>query len=421
MAGRRVCVIREYYFPLDPRVRREVEALVSAQHSIDVICMRRPGERMYERRGTVSIWRLPMRHKRSGPRRRLYEYAVFAFLAGLMATLLCLRRRFDLVQVHSLPDTLVFAAALPKLLGVPVLLDLHECMPEFLASTFGVGPDHPAVKAVAFGERASIRFADFAMTCTQEMKKAFVGRGSPSEKIAVIMNSADESVFSANGRPVRARRPDELRLVHHGTIEERYGIDTAIRAVAAVRPRIPGIHLTIYGDGSQREELRALVSELGVGGAVSFSDGFVPLEELVDAIAASDGGVVAMKRDPFRDLTHCNKMYDLISMRRPVLCSRTQSVMNYFPESCFAYFEPDDPQDLARAILALHENPALAARLVEHAAEVNEPYRWIHQRERYLRIVEALTDPDRRGGQDTLRQISLRPPDYLAARQRVVS
>ena len=31
-----------------------------------------------------------------------------------------------------------------------------------------------------------------------------------------------------------------------------------------------------------------------------------------------------MKPDVFRDLTHCKKMFDLITMRRPVICSRTQ-------------------------------------------------------------------------------------------------
>jgi hypothetical protein len=44
------------------------------------------------------------------------------------------RRRYRLVQVHSLPDVLVFAAAVPRLLGARLLLDLQECMPEFFAT-----------------------------------------------------------------------------------------------------------------------------------------------------------------------------------------------------------------------------------------------------------------------------------------------
>ena len=43
-------------------------------------------------------------------------------------------RRYDVVQVNSLPDWLVFAALIPRALGARVLLDLHECMPEYAAT-----------------------------------------------------------------------------------------------------------------------------------------------------------------------------------------------------------------------------------------------------------------------------------------------
>jgi glycosyltransferase involved in cell wall biosynthesis len=387
---RRICVLRLAYFPFDPRMSRDVYSLAEAGDHVDVICLRDTGQRRIERVGSITVWRLPMRHRRGKLLRWIYEYAMFTLLAGVLAGVLCVRRRFDLVQVHTLPDTLVFAAAIPKLLGVPVLLDLHECMPEFFASTFGVSATHPAVRLTAAAEQTAIRFADFTLTCTEDMRAVFVARGAPAEKIAIVMNSCDESVFDPSGRPPPSHENGGFRLLHHGSMETRYGIDTVIRAVAALRPEYPGLRLALIGDGSQRDELVTLVAELGVEREVSFSDGFVPLEELLDAIASADAGVVAMRRDPFRDLTHCVKMFDLISMRRPVLCSRTRAVMNYFPEDCFAYFEPDDPADLARALAELIEHPERAQVLVTAASRVNESYRWLRQRERYLAIVEAL-------------------------------
>ena len=39
-----ICVIREWYFPDDTRVSREVEALVRAGHEVDLICATRPGQ-----------------------------------------------------------------------------------------------------------------------------------------------------------------------------------------------------------------------------------------------------------------------------------------------------------------------------------------------------------------------------------------
>jgi glycosyltransferase involved in cell wall biosynthesis len=107
----------------------------------------------------------------------------------------------------------------------------------------------------------------------------------------------------------------------------------------------------------------------------------------VDAIAAADAGIVAMKRDAFRDLVHCNKMYDLIAMRRPVISSRTRSVEAYFSDEALLYFTADDPDDLARAIKQLHAEQALGARLVQRAQEEVEPYRWPRQRELYQSYV----------------------------------
>jgi glycosyltransferase involved in cell wall biosynthesis len=75
-----------------------------------------------------------------------------------------------------------------------------------------------------------------------------------------------------------------------------------------------------------------------------------------------------------------------------VLVSRTRSVMETFDERCFIGFRSDDPQDLARAISALHADRADAERRAGRAAQVAEPYRWSAQRRRYLEVIERLLD-----------------------------
>jgi glycosyltransferase involved in cell wall biosynthesis len=281
----------------------------------------------------------------------------------------------------------------PRLRGVPVVLDLHECVPEFFATKLHMSLDHPAVRTLGRLERASIRFAGAAITCTDQMRDAFVSRGAARNRIAIVMNSTEESIFDPERFPPRPRRDGRFSLICHGTMEERYGQDTIIRAVHRLRGRIPGLSLEIYGDGSYGDELRRLVDELGLQHEVTFH-GFVPMDELVAAIADADAGVVAMKRDAFRDLTHCNKMFDLITMRRPVICSRTRSVMAYFPEGSLKYFDAADDADLARAIEELYLDPSQCDSLVQRATAQNEPYRWPYQRERYLAVIEDLLAAD---------------------------
>src|SRR5205085_9624937 len=132
------------------------------------------GERWNHRRGRVRTYRLPIRHRRSGAILYVLQYAGFTLGAGLLLAALHLRRRYDLVQVNTVPDTLVFSALVPRLLGARVLLDLHECMPELFATKFKVELNHPAVRLVARLEQASIRFSNFAITCNDCTRALFV-------------------------------------------------------------------------------------------------------------------------------------------------------------------------------------------------------------------------------------------------------
>lgn len=388
----RICIIRQGYYPWDPRLQREVRALLAAGHRVDVLCLRGEGERRVERAPGLTVFRLPPAHRRGSAIRYLYEYAAFFIVVFLLVSVLQLVRRYRVVQVCTIPDALVFSSLVPRLLGAKIVLDLYEAMPEFLASRFKTGPGHPAVRVLGRLERLSIAFADLAVTCTEQMRQAFIGRGAPADKIAVVMNAANEDVFAAERLgPVERRAADgEFVLISHGTLEERYGLDTIIRAVALLRHDLPNLRLRVFGSGAYRDELLKLTADLQLERQVSFSDGFVPIDELVTAIASADAGVVAIKRDPFRDLSHCNKMFDFIAMRKPAIVSRTLSVEAYFDDDCFELFASDDEQDLARAIRRLHDDPARRQALVEHVSRVSEPYRWAHQQRIYRSLIEGL-------------------------------
>jgi len=386
----KICLIREWYYPVDERVNREIDALVRAGHEVDIVCAAAPGQRHFERTGPVTVYRMPISRRRAGLLRYIYEFVAFQIVATLFAGALHLRRRYDIVQVNSLPDWLVFAAVLPRLLGARVLLDLHECMPEYTATKTRLSLRHPLVRFVAFLEQMSIAFADQVLTCTEQMRERFIERGARADKIGVALNSFDEERLDPRRYWSTEGSQDHFVLVCHGTVDENYGIDIIVRAVALLRDSIPTLRLEIYGEGRHRVALEALARDLGVADQVYFSKGFLPIDELLPRIAAADAGVVAIRRDAFRDLTHCNKMYDLIAMRKPVIISRTRAVQAYFGDDCFVMFESGDERDLARAITELYSDPLLRERLVRRATEVAEPYRWVHQRQRYLEIVDRL-------------------------------
>ncbi|WP_147257906.1 glycosyltransferase [Pseudonocardia hierapolitana] len=371
---------------------REVATLIEAGHEVVVVCERDLDEPRLERGKSLIIHRLPLRHVAgAGALRLLAEYTGFFVLAAVLVTASHLRRRFAVVQVNSVPDVLVFVATVPRLTGARVLLDLQEPMPEFFMTKFGVGARNPLVRVVAVAEQLSIRFADVAITVTDAMRRRFIERGAPAERVNVVMDGADESVFDRERRLAEyVPSADRFVMISHGTIEPQYGLDTVIEAIALLAPEWPGLQLQIFGDGSQRAELRRLARLKGVGDRVWFSEGFVPIEELVSALASADVGVVAMRRDPFRDLTVAGKMFDFVVMGIPMIVATTRSVEETFGAGCFEEFRSGDANDLARAIQRLRDEPERARKYVERATEVVDEIAWRIQRRRYRALVADL-------------------------------
>lgn len=64
MSGFRVAMVVFSYYPLDVRVRREVEALSEAGSAVEVIALRGDGEPRQERLNGVNVYRINIKQKR---------------------------------------------------------------------------------------------------------------------------------------------------------------------------------------------------------------------------------------------------------------------------------------------------------------------------------------------------------------------
>lgn len=395
----RVLIVRHGYYPRDPRVRREARSLVGGGYQVEVVCLRGPDEEPQEEAAGVRVTRLPIAHRRAGTVRYLAEYSAFFVLAATLVTLRSLRRRYDLVQVHSMPDVLVFVALVPKLLGTPVLLDLHEVMPELYASKFGVGLDHPMARVLANLERMAIRFADACLAVSKPCLERYIRRGASRDKFTVTMNAADPEVFelrTAADRGDSAVGPQPLRLVSHGTLVERYGYDTILRALSS----IPSAHLHLLGDGEYRPELEDLAAALEVSKRVTFA-GFVPQTQIADRIAAGDIGVVANRRDVFTDLVVPTKLLEYVALGIPAVASRTPAIERCFREGEVAYFRAGDAHDLARVLRELAADPERRRAQADRAWQrYTGEMSWPTMAERYLDLVGGLTSRAREANGD---------------------
>ena len=397
--GRRVCFVRHSFYPAELNVKREAEALVREGYDVSVICLRDKGEAPFELIEGVRIHRMPIGHKRGKIMRYLIEYEVFFVLASLKLLGLHFKKAFQFIQINTMPDYLVFVALIPKLFGTKVILHVHEPMPELFKTMFPQAHNAPLISMIQFFERLSVKFAHRALTVTREMRDKLGSRGADINKITVIVNVPDDEMFrldryrskmkEVSEQKKEDRRKGKFRLITHGAIEERYGHDTVVRAVARVRDEIPGLEFGVLGKGSYLNGMLALARELKVEDRVIYK-GFVDFDDMVYEILAADVGIVSMKSNPYSNLVHTNKMYEYMALQRPVIASRLQSVNSYFPDDTIVYYEPGNDEDLAEKIYYVFSHPEELDQRVEASNQIYETYRWERERKKYLGVYQGL-------------------------------
>ena len=396
----RHCMVVHAYYPLtETRVQRQAEALVDAGYAVDVICLRDSGERSRDRYRGVEIHRLPLGIEKASLSRQLLAYLRFLVLAGIRLTKLHLRGRYGTVQVHNLPDFLVFCALIPKLQDVPVILDLHDLMPEFFAGRFGVNDHRFLQRLVRWQERLACGFADHVITVSEHWRQTLIERGLPKDKCTVVMNVADERIFVPRAKPPSPR--SEFRLIYHGTVTHRYGLDVALRALALVKEEIPAIRLTVLGRGDGMPELVDLRRRLGLEDVVDLADAFVMAEDLPSVIAGADLGVVPYRDDVFTDGLLPTKLMEYAAMGIPSIASRTTAIDAYFRDTMVEFFTPSDAEDLAGCIRRLHADPDLLAGLARGSRNFTRRYNWAETSARYVATVRRLPMQNPAGIQGT--------------------
>jgi len=384
-----VCVITQSDYQLDPRVRRKAEALIAAGYSVDVLALPpSSGKKSYTLNG-VRVRTLPLGKKRGSLARYVFEYAAFFVWAFVRVTLQMRRRRYAVVDVNTLPDFLIFAPALARLMGARLVLDMHEITPEFYMSKYGISRNSWMVRLMTWIEKRSIDFADHVLVINDPIEELLAGRGLPRSKSTVVMNAADETRFAgaagaSRGDTTAAAPP--FVMMYHGTLTRTYGVDIAVDAFAMAQQEMPGAELWILGSGPEERALQRLIDERGLAGKAKLA-GAVPSRDIPEWLRKCDVGILSMRRDALLDFASPNKLAEFIVMGKPVAISRLQATRRYYSENALAFFEPSDTADLAKQMVRLYRDQALRHRLAETAKAQYQPICWDVMRERYLDVI----------------------------------
>ena len=374
-------IVSEY--EANPRARRQAEALAARGDDVTVLALHADGRPREEVVDGVRVVHAPVRKYR-GDSAKSYLSLYGGFFAYAVAWMARRPRAFDLVQSHTMPEALVFAAALQRMGRVPALLDVHDLTERLFASKFRNGG--AMMTAVRASTRLALSFADEILTVHEPY--AEVIRKWTRRPVSIVMNSPDSRLFPP--RPFRPRGSDEIMFSYHGLIAARHGLVNAVEALAKLQLEVPGARMQILGSGDGLPALRARVAELGLTEDVSLPTTLRPITEMPPILERAHVGLVPSQRDPWTDEVLPTKLLEYAALGIPVITFRNPVIERYFPEDSVTFVDPASPENLLAAMRRLALDPELARRQAERASAVVAEYSWDHQKLIYFDVIDRM-------------------------------
>jgi glycosyltransferase involved in cell wall biosynthesis len=288
-----------------------------------------------------------------------------------------------------MPDFLVFAAIIPKILGSFVILDIHDPMPNTFITKFKVNKNNWIYKLLLFEEKISAKFADCVITVNEPVKiDILVKEGIPENKISVIRNFADENIFKLvddyhiNGT---------IRLIFYGTIAERFGFKKIIEALSKLTHK-ESIYLKIIGEGDYASKLKSLIIDSGLEIMVNFNNRSYPVKELPNILKSYHLGLVSYDLSPATDYMLPVKMMEMLLMGIPVITIGNKAIKYYFDEQQYFSYDSNDLNSLVDLIVKIRNNPDLIRSKRENILKVREEFNWSEESKRYQQLLLNLIE-----------------------------
>ncbi|MBI5931813.1 MAG: glycosyltransferase family 4 protein [Chloroflexi bacterium] len=203
---------------------------------------------------------------------------------------------------------------------------------------------------VADYEQLHVNLADGVASVSRPLQELRTQQGA--KRTIVIPNAVEFEKFN---RAYQNRKPHPPTLIYCGSVDARWGIDLAIRALPSLRHHVSDARVMVVGSGPAENELQALAKELGVSEHVVFT-GAVPYEQLPDMMAEADIGLATSRQDEFRKYASPMKITEYMAAGLPVIASGGGEAEQMIDESRGGVHIAYDTEALIQAALPLLQN-----------------------------------------------------------------
>lgn len=372
-------IVENLPVPFDRRVWQEANALREAGYTVSVICPKGKGHTSsYEELQGIHIYRHTLPIEASGAAGYLLEYLAALFWEFVLSIRVLRNHGFDAIHACNPPDLIFLIGGFYKIfLGKKFVFDQHDLNPELYEIKFGrrTGLFY---RLLCLFERLTFKCADVSIATNETFKKIAIERGGMQpDKVAIVKSYPDLVRFHAVPADPALRKSFKFLIGYIGIIGQQDGVDILIRAMAYIVKELKrtDIGCMIIGSGSELGNLRALASDLGVNGNVTFT-GYLSGGALLTHLCSLDIGVIPDPPSACNDKLSMNKVFEYMALGLPFVQFDLAQSRLEAGDAGFVAKEPT-PEAMAEAIISLLTNETLRHKMSKIGKErANREFRW---------------------------------------------
>ena len=269
------------------------------------------------------------------------SYSVSSFFAGLFV-------KSDLIVATS-PQffTALSGRALSFWKRTPWVMEVRDLWPESI-KTVGAMKDNAFIRHFEWQEKRCYKSAKKIVVVTDSFRKKLIERGIPSEKIAVVKNGVDRSLFIPQQKDTelisKLKIDGKTVIGYIGTHGMAHKLDFIIQTASKLKDTNPEYHFLFIGNGAEKEKLLKLKVDLMCDN-VTMRDS-VPKAEVKNYISILDVCLINLRKSDLFTTVIPSKIFENAAMEVPILMGvegeAKEIVEHYTAGICF---EPENEED----------------------------------------------------------------------------
>ena len=259
-------------------------------------------------------------------------------------------------------------------LGIPLILEMNASLTQRREWFRQPSPMYPWM--IQRTERYLCRCSDAVVVVSAVQVPYLQSIGVKEERIAVLPNAVDLELFQPDVQTTLAIRQryglgGKFVVGFVGSMRPWHDVETLLEGMRLAAQSRKDIFALIIGDGPSRLALERQTEDAELGDRITFV-GSIPHEDIPAHIESMDVTVVL---SPFAEEFWGSpiKLFEYMAMAKPVIASRSGQLADIVQHRQNGILvEPQNPTQVAEAILELAHNPDLRERLGQAARRAIE-------------------------------------------------